>query len=98
VTPDALLVLNLLLTFGVFSAVCWRLRHTGSPSRCVYDRGQWALWGAVHIGIAWAMLVVMFDSADGGTPAGVKPHIMVAKGCLLLLFLVPWRRRMGDRA
>jgi hypothetical protein len=92
----SIFALNVILTFGVFSAVCWRLQLTRHPTACLRDRGQWALWGAVHIGIAYTMLAVLFDSLDGAVP-DTGHHVLVGKACLILLFLVPWRRRMGDR-
>lgn len=91
--------LNLLLTFGVFSAVCWRLMHTSRPSPHAAEYGQWLLWGGCHIGIAYAMLVVMLNGLCSDLPGAVHPHFVILKLSLLFLLLVPWRRRsMGDRS
>lgn len=91
-----LYAIDLGATFGVFSAICWRLFETRRP--CTKSPGclfQWLLWLAVHLAIAVPMLIMMGDQWVNGT---TSPLLVVIVKCgLTVLFLAPWRRREYDQ-
>lgn len=91
-----LYLVNLGATFGVFSAVCWRLYETRRPTDHTFGCiGQWLLWLVVHLCIGIPMLVILGDQWAGRQ---VPPfHIVVLKCGLAVLLLAPWRRRENDR-
>lgn len=80
-------LLNLLLTFGIFSAVCWRLMRVGRPLNSLVCRSRWAVWGAVHIGIAASALISLMGQLD--ELRELPLHVLLLKLCLFVLFMYP---------
>lgn len=88
-----LVAINLIASFGVFAAVCWRLRETQIPAkRTPAAFTQWVLWLLVHVGIAIPNLPLPADFHQA-PPAS----IVLLKCAIAVLFLAPWRRRESDQ-
>lgn len=90
-----LALLNLVLTFGIFSAVCWRLKRVGHPLPSLICRGRWAVWGLVHIGVAITMLVSLLNQIE--EPRTLPWHVLLLKVSLFVMFMYPLPDRVkGD--
>lgn len=86
---------NVAATFGVFSAVVWRLRICRHPTGDARSQIQWLLWLAVHMGVAIPVLMLLGDSLDGKAPPPM--HLIVLKFSLTVMLLAPWKRREEDK-
>lgn len=92
-----LLLLNMIATFGVFSAVCFRLYECRRPRS--WDGPhltEWVAFLLVHVCIGVPMLSVLADQI-GSQESVSRWNIVVMKMALAVLLLAPWHRRELER-
>ena len=89
---NALYVCEMLSTFALFAAVCWRLLRTLHPHPTIKCRAEWVFWGGLHIAIAVASLAWILDHI--GTPSPGEWNLCVLRIAVAVTMAYPWRRRI----
>lgn len=89
----ALYLCELLSTFALFAAVCWRLKRTMHPHPTLKCRTEWMFWGALHITIAVAALAWLMDHAGSTDTSENGWSLCAIRMCVATTMAFPWQRR-----
>lgn len=86
---------GIVATFGAFCGATMCLLYAKRPRPTIGGRAYWALWSAVHIGIAVACAGYLVEATL--QHPDTHWYTVLIRACLAVLLLAPWDKRSTNK-